>query len=314
LSKKRQERDNEAKDESGHTLPHVPDKRVLSSYTLSSPISKRMITEYVEARTQGEEVLHAEKVKSERLLERDMDCWDVHTDKDRYWVITSPTNLYSQTYFPSLDYTLSFHVGLIVRVEARQRGAPSESQRSRLTSVWRRWEDALATYDQAQEAEDFQAVGMKCRECLIQLVRTISETEVGESRAADLPKKSDVIHWSQIMADSLAPGSRNSEIRSYLKATARSAWNLANWLTHVANASRVEASLSLDATQTALSAFGVVLVRHESKSPDRCPQCGSYAVEAIYAPEPRTHSYVTICEKCGWRSGTSRGLLEPDSL
>jgi hypothetical protein len=53
----------------------------------------------------------------------DYDCWDVHTNKDRYWVITCPTNLYPQKYFPSLDFTLSFHIGVSARIVAMQRGA-----------------------------------------------------------------------------------------------------------------------------------------------------------------------------------------------
>lgn len=46
------------------------------------------------------------------------EMWDVTTDQDRWWVITNPTNLYSQQHFPSLDYTLSFHIGLMARVVA----------------------------------------------------------------------------------------------------------------------------------------------------------------------------------------------------
>ena len=55
------------------------------------------IKDYVEWQARGEEkVLHAEKIASERVFERDYDVWDVHTDKERWWVITNPTNLYSQ--------------------------------------------------------------------------------------------------------------------------------------------------------------------------------------------------------------------------
>jgi hypothetical protein len=35
-----------------------------------------------------EKVLHAEKVAHERAMGRDHDVWDVHTDKDRWWVVT----------------------------------------------------------------------------------------------------------------------------------------------------------------------------------------------------------------------------------
>lgn len=108
---------------------------------------------------------------TEHILGHDHDCWDVHTNKDRYWVITGPTNLYSQHYFPSLDFTLSFHIGVSARIMSLQRGAPSRAHKSRFTPVWRRWEQAAESYDEAEEAEDFQAVGMRCRETLIQFVR-----------------------------------------------------------------------------------------------------------------------------------------------
>ncbi len=31
------------------------------------------------------------------------DVWDIHTNKDRWWVITGGTNLYSQEQFPNMD-------------------------------------------------------------------------------------------------------------------------------------------------------------------------------------------------------------------
>src|SRR5260370_2859792 len=149
-----------------HTIPPPPVKHILGSFTLANLTSKRAVSDYVEVEAR-EKVLHAEKVKSEHILGRDHDCLDVHTNKDRYWVITSPSNLYSQHYFPSLDFTLSFHVGVTARIMARSRGAPDDAQKARLTPAWRRWEHAADTLDTAQEAEDFQAVGVRCRECLI---------------------------------------------------------------------------------------------------------------------------------------------------
>jgi hypothetical protein len=50
------------------------------------------------------------------------------------------------------------------------RSASDHAQKARLTCASRRWEQATETLDMAEEAEDFQGVGMKCRECLIQLV------------------------------------------------------------------------------------------------------------------------------------------------
>src|SRR5688500_3711989 len=78
--------------------------------------AEREIRRYVEWQTRDERVEHAERVATEFVLGRRLDAWDVYTDKRRWWVITSPTNLYSQELFPSLDYTISFHVGVTARV------------------------------------------------------------------------------------------------------------------------------------------------------------------------------------------------------
>jgi hypothetical protein len=79
------------------------------------------------SQARDEKVLHLEKVASERIFDRQHDVWDVHTDKERWWVVTQPTNLYSQTLMPSLDYTLSFHIGLMARMAARRK-APKRSK------------------------------------------------------------------------------------------------------------------------------------------------------------------------------------------
>ena len=77
------------------------------------------IAEYVLTQARDETVQNVERVKTEYIMGDPYEVWDVHTDKDRWWVITNPTNLYSQRHFPGLDYTLSFHVGLMMRVRSR---------------------------------------------------------------------------------------------------------------------------------------------------------------------------------------------------
>src|SRR5438067_2041693 len=84
-------------------IPPPPIKQTLSSYTLSTRADEHAIRDYVEWQCHGEEhVEHAERVKAEQIFDRTFDCWDVHTDVARWWVITSPTNLYRQDLFPSL--------------------------------------------------------------------------------------------------------------------------------------------------------------------------------------------------------------------
>lgn len=96
-------------------------------------------------------MLHAEKVASERVFGREYDVWDVHTDKERRWVVTNPTNLYSQTLMPSLDHTLSFHIGLMARVAAHRGPDGTEAEQEFLLVTTRKLVQASEAFDQADE-------------------------------------------------------------------------------------------------------------------------------------------------------------------
>jgi hypothetical protein len=296
--KKRRRKNRKEKLKEECVIPPAIPTHILSSLTMSSPRSKKAIANYVEVQAR-EKVLHTEKVKSEHVLGSDYDCWDVHTNKDRYWVITSPTNLYSHDYFPSLDFTLSFHIGVTTRMMAASRGAPNRVHKSRFAPVWRRWGQAADALDSAEEAEDFQSVGMRCRESLIQLVRALAKPSmVQDGQAA--PKRSDVVGWSGLIANSVAGGQHNDTVRAHLKAIAKSTWDMANWLTHASGASRVDAVFVIDATRVVLDAFGTAVIRRESGSPQRCPECGSYSVEIDFDPDVMPHPYFSSCGHCGW--------------
>ncbi len=129
----------------------------------------------MESQAPDEEVVRLEKVASETALGQRYDVWDVHTSKHRWWVVTNPTNLYSQTELPSMDHALSFHLGLRLRIVERQRkDPPGEEERARLAGAWRRFGQAVDGLNAADEAEEFQAVGMRCRECLLAFVRDVA--------------------------------------------------------------------------------------------------------------------------------------------
>jgi hypothetical protein len=81
---------------------------------------------------------------------RKHECWDVRTDKTRWWVITSPTNLYSQELMPSLDYTLSFHVGVMARVASANKPHVNELEQLVMADAWRRWEQAGELLNEAE--------------------------------------------------------------------------------------------------------------------------------------------------------------------
>lgn len=261
---------------------------------------ERRIREYIEMEAEGEIVQRLEKIASERIGSSKHDVWDVQTDQTRWWVITEPTNLYSHNDFPSMDQALTFHVGLSMRVMNRREPNVSDEQRDRLATTWRRWTQAAEAIDRADEAEEFQAVGMRCRECLLALARDIAASEMVPEGELP-PKQSDFIHWSELIANHIAAGSSNSRIRSYLKATAKETWELVAWLTHATNASRIDGEFAVQAINNVLTGFSLALVRFERGAPDRCPSCGSYRLTSDFRPELNIEPpYVTLCESCGW--------------
>ncbi len=249
----------------------------------------------------GEDVLHLEKVASDRVFGTKYDVWDVHTTTERWWVVTSPMNLYRQADFPSLDYILSFHIGLSARVLARKAAESpvSDEEQNRLAAAWRRWEQSVSALNAGEEAEDFQAVGMRCRECLLEFVRAVADQKM-VPKGSDAPKGADFTAWAQMIAETVASGSSATKLRGYLKTVANSAWQYVNWLTHARTAARPDAEIAVEIAQHLISLYGSALIRYERGTPDRCPVCGSYQIRRHYSPDAEEDPYVSTCSRCGW--------------
>lgn len=200
---------------------------------------------------------------------------------------------------PSLDYTLSFHVGLMARVAARREPEGSEAEQEFLLITNRKMVQASEAFDRADEAEEFQSVGMRCRECLLALIRELTEASdigVGE----DLPKNADFPAWNERIANVIAPGDSAEYVRGYLKTTGERAWRLVNWLTHAANATRHDAELALSATSHVIGNYALSILKRKANAPERCGRCKSYKITVDWHPElGRYRLYVPRCEACG---------------
>lgn len=285
-------------DSSEHTIPTPLPDHVLSDFTLGSPEhEERRIREYVEAQAAPERVVHLEKLKTEHLRTRTLDAWDVRTDGSRYWVITNPTNLYSHQHFPSLDFTLSVHVGITERVYARQPSPVPSAQRRRLASAWRTWHQAAAALDEADEAEEFQSIGVRCRDTLLDFVAATAHAEMVPD-GQETPQRGNFRAWTELIANAIARGRSAERVRQYLKAVAEETWQLVGWLTHAQNATWADAQMAVDATQNVLVAFGAAVLRYETGAPERCPQCSSYRLTNDYRTDIAAE--VPLCETCGW--------------
>jgi hypothetical protein len=143
-------------------------------------------------------------------------------------------------------------------VAARREPEGSEAEQEFLLITNRKIVQASESFDKADEAEEFQAVGMRCRECLLTLIRELTSggSIVSES---DLPKAGDFTAWNDRIANAIAPGASAEHVRGYLKTTADRAWRLVNWLTHAANATRSDAELALSSTSHVISNYALAV-------------------------------------------------------
>lgn len=270
------------------------------------PHQRRDIIEYfLNESPDGTTVNHAEKVASERVYSIRHDVWDVDSSDGRWWVITNPTNLYPQETVstPSMDHALALHIGVLARVFARQYyDAPVDgAPRDYSAKAWRKYEDGGEALNEADEAEDFQAVGMRLRESLLAFVHDrAGDATVPEG--VDPPRRSDFKGWSDLLAVTASPGRSGAKVRRYLRTMARETWDLVAWLTHAANATRPDAETALKATENVLATFALGLLRATQGEPVRCPSCGSYRVVEQHQRDEQglllDETYL-LCESCG---------------
>jgi hypothetical protein len=128
------------------------------------------VREYFEWQAPELEVTFMQKVYSEAVVNTSHDVWDIHTNKGRWWVITGGTNLYSQEQFPSMDLALTFHIGLILRLPRTEDQKEDDLRVLPFGSVFEKMAEAGNAVRQAQSTTEYQAVGVRCRESLLELI------------------------------------------------------------------------------------------------------------------------------------------------
>lgn len=287
--------------------PADPNARIEPEQRFISPMKspehqKREIIQYLHGQAHGEEVVHLEKVTSEVIYGQEHAVWDVRTDKNDWWVVTNPTNLYFKRTFPSVDMLMSFHVGLAARLFGRT-SAVEDAEEPTLLRTLRRLDVVSVALDDAAEAEDYQAIGVRCREALLSLVRDLADPNM-LARDQEEPKLGDFIHWSEIIANWATPNPSLSRMRSYLKTIARETWQLVNWVTHSTSASEEHTAFAYRATSNVVMAFSAASRRRDEVETKRCPACDSYQLFDDFLPDEWAE--VTLCEACG-----AEGPLRP---
>ena len=268
---------------------------------------EREVRQYVESQTSDPEdqVRLVQQVGRRRIAGYTHGLYDVWMAAgDRWWVITGFTNLYSQNDFNDIDQAFTYHLGICALLRERARVSTDEASSEVVGRPWRRFARAVDAMSEAEEAEDFQAVGVRCREALLALVREHGSAPwLGE--LAEAPKAADFKNWASLHSIALSSG----RVRSFLGDTAGRVWDLTVWLQHFSDATELDAEMVLEATAHFLRAFALAVRRFEVGSSARCPRCQSYrlAEDGDFEEREGAPGYAsnTVCLACGWTSERS---------
>jgi len=180
------------------------------------------VTSYFEGQAPDLKVEFIQKVYVENVLGHCHDVWDVHTNKDRWWVITNPSNLYSQEQFPNMDLAVTFHVGLCLRIPRSEKQKLSELPVEPFAQCYRYLSEASDALGQAQEVLDYQSIGMRCREALLAFADA-AQTVVPWTSAEQKPKRADPRAWADHICNVTMAGDQPADAFGLSRARARRA-------------------------------------------------------------------------------------------
>lgn len=242
-----------------------------------------------------------QKVYSETLGQVRHDVWDVHTNGGRWWVITSPTNLYSQDDFPNMDLALTFHVGLCIRIPRSERPSLSSIPAEPFGECFRMLQEASEALSHANEVADYQAIGVRCREALLAF-STVVQAMIPSPE--DALRKAELKAWMTYFCELALRGESQKARRQLLKAVVESAWDFTNWLTHTKSSTWFDAESAVAATETAIQLFVSAAIRFDRGVPEQCPACGSHRLSPERAHDPDDPALIcerATCDKCEWK-------------
>ena len=258
------------------------------------------VREYFEWQAPDLEVTFMQKIYSEAVLSTRHDVWDIHTNKDRWWVITGPSNLYSQEQFPNMDLALTFHIGLMFRIPRTTERQADGLRILPFGLVLQKIEEAGTAVTQAHDLADYQAVGVRCREALLELIGVAQDAATWTDTP---PQRANFREWVEIICNDLLPGDTNKERRRALKGALDSAWTFSNWLTHSKSANWIDADMAHSLTELASGMATSLIVRELRGVPMECPNCGSPHLEPEQGENTAAPGVLwerPRCADCGW--------------
>jgi len=160
-----------------------------------------------------------------------------------------PTYQSRRSYIASLFRPLLDNLVLLA-----QRKSIEQVEPTGWTRVDRNIEKIIQSLGTATNEEDFQAVGLLCREAIISLAQAVYDPESHQSFDGVNPSETDAKRMLESYIAAELAGGSNEELRRYSK----DAYKLAVVLQHKRNACFREAALCVEATRSIINIIAVI--------------------------------------------------------
>lgn len=272
------------------------------------------VVRYVENQCKDRcKVLSAKPEQHFNDMDEEVIVWNVKTDLEgALWVVegdTMPMNFYSQeAYYFSADEVYSFHIGLMERMYKASSEYKPENFVEAITleneiapQLFRKLKNIATLIDSAVEIEDFQAIGVQCREVLIELGNYIYLAEIASK--GEQPKESDFKRKAELFIQFYLTGSENHDYRRIIKKLTESTWDYACKITHSSSTTFYEASTCVTLCTSLVGVYENIRQKvFDPISQYKCKSCKSKKLESI--DDVTTDDGIVIkwflqCEECG---------------
>ena len=191
----------------------------------------------------------------EGLAERKLTDPNTFRDLWRWYGKWSSGDL--QTYSSRRSYINNMYEPLIVAIQ--RKSVPVGSELFTEPTGWNRVDRTVdrirESLEYASEEEDFQSVGLLCRECIISVAQAIYNPSIHKSLNRTIPSSADANGMIELYINNESPGKSNEEIRCHAKA----ALSLANALQHRRTADFRDAALCAEATISVVNLIAIIL-------------------------------------------------------
>jgi len=239
-------------------------------------------------------------------LGEEVNVWNVKTKKEAFWIVegeNAPMNLYTQNaYYFSADEAYSFHMGITQRLSD---GYKKEFKHiideipldiDQLKSINRKLNMAAQKLSIDLEPEEFQSIGLICRESLIDLGKELYKRNPEVIKEKKL-KQSDFKGIANEFIDLYIPGKSNSDLRNYSRKMVDIAWSYSSAIVHSPNKTYPDVKIALLITSAKVSLLENLFYKYLGfDSEFNCSECGSKNLEFF---ENQSGELIVKCKSCG---------------